>query len=93
MRPLLLVLLAAALSGCATVSQVYAPSGAVGYNVDCSGDFGTWNQCYEKAGEICGARGYNIESKTDQPVEITSWNKQGGSSYTSGYRSILIVCK
>lgn len=49
------------LGGCAVANPISAPSGRAGFAVDCSMPIGVgWHNCYQKAGELCGARGYDI---------------------------------
>ena len=50
------------LSGCTTVKQIqtYTPDGQLVYYITCS-DY-SLGDCYIRAGEICGAKGYNIFS-------------------------------
>ena len=52
------------LTGCATADKTYTPDGRVGYAVECNGMVLSWGSCYGKAGDICGARGYDVISKT-----------------------------
>ena len=85
-----IVLLAIALlAGCATAKPTYGPDGKPAYAVDCSGTAGNWGMCYEKAGSLCGASGYDVLSKSgDKGVLATS------SILTSTIsRSLLIECK
>ena len=71
----------AMVAGCTTAKDVYLPDGTLGYHVGCSGTaFATDSaDCYQKAGEICGAKGYTI---VDMP---------GGMS--SGWGDLFIKCK
>jgi len=49
------------LSGCTSAKQIqtYTPDGQLVYYISCSSDY-SLGDCYLKAGEICGAKGYNI---------------------------------
>lgn len=81
------------LSGCATAAQTYLPDGRRGYTVECPGAANSWGKCYEKAGEICGAKGYDIVSQTGDKGGMVSGNQYGlygGSVIT---RDLLIACK
>lgn len=82
-----------ALAGCANSSKTYGPDGKAAYSLNCSGSARSWGHCEEKAGKICGAKGYNIMSRsTDQNAMAGgsggSWYGQAGNS-----RSMLIQCK
>jgi hypothetical protein len=83
----------ALLSGCATSTQTYTADGRVGHSLDCSGLARNWGMCQQKAGELCGARGYDILSATgDRGVIATA----GGGNFFAGStisRSMLIACK
>jgi hypothetical protein len=48
------------LGGCATAKPIFAPDGKMALNVECSGLNKTWADCAQKAGEACGARGYDV---------------------------------
>ena len=81
------------LSGCATASKTYAPDGSEGYSITCSGSALNWGMCYEKAGDICGTRGYVVLSRSGDQGTVVSGNQFGlyGGSVTN--RNILIKCK
>lgn len=82
---LTLSLLAAAvvLSGCAAgADKTYGPDGREAYNLTCSGNMRNWGMCYEKAGEICGRKGYTI---------IRRDGEQDGIGMA--FRSMVIQCR
>ena len=86
-------LVAVLLAGCASSSQTYTSSGSVGHSLNCSGTARNWGMCEQKAGELCGARGYEILSTTgDRGVIATA---KGGNFFagTTTSRSMLIACK
>ena len=57
----LLALIAIQLCGCAVgVKPVYGPDGQQAHAITCSALGRDWSDCFEKAGQICGARGYKI---------------------------------
>lgn len=64
-----------ALWGCAVVTPITTQSGQPGYSINCSStnDIG---QCYRKAGELCGQRGYDVISKHDQSQSFWSGANQ-----------------
>lgn len=93
------------LSGCVTSREIFLADGTKGHNVNCSGSGKNYSDCLEKAGEICGVRGYHI---LDQAGNIVSFSgalrELNDSSRTSsvGYisqsgsvisRNLLIKCK
>lgn len=88
---------AAAISGCASASKTYMPNGRDGYSINCSGAARNWGMCYEKAGEICGTKGYEVLRKDEGRGAIASMNSSGYSSSgfagTTHARSMLIQCR
>ena len=88
-----LLLLCFAVVGCATASQTYLPSGEQGHNITCSGTALNWGHCYEKAGEICGARGYDIVDKSGDQGATFAGNRFGLYGGSVIQRSMLIKCK
>lgn len=94
MKALLAIALAAASTGCATSSSTYTQDGRQGHSINCSGAALSWNLCYEKAGSICGSRGYDILARSGE-------NSGQSASATSRAvfvtpmvsRSMVIACK
>jgi hypothetical protein len=79
MKQHLLIPVALLLAGCgATVNKTYLPDGQQGYAVDCSGAGAELIDCYEKAGNVCGASGYEVVGAS-------------GVGYAS--RAMLIKCQ
>jgi hypothetical protein len=87
------VLIAALLAGCATSSQTYTADGRIGYSINCSGTALNWGMCEQKAGDLCGTRGYEILSTAgDHGLIATGGNGNFFASSTIS-RSMLIACK
>ena len=89
------LLLTAALSllGCATARQTYTPDGRAGYTVDCSGDVLTWSYCYQKAGDLCGTRGYDLLTMVGDPRGAVVTPPTLLTAGAGSARSMLIACK
>lgn len=85
------------LAGCATSSKTYGPNGEVAYSIGCSGAALSWGLCMEKAGEICGEKGYNIISSSGEMGSVAAGTatKQNASFFGSSTvsRSMVISCK
>lgn len=81
------------ISGCATANEVYTPDGQKGYSINCSGKALTWGMCYEKAGELCGTRGYEIIFKSDEQGASVVANQFGLYGGSTASRSMIIKCK
>jgi len=94
MKLILLVLaINAVVAGCASSSQTYTADGRVGHSLNCSGTARNWGMCEQKAGEICGARGYDILSTMGDKGLIAT---AGGGNFfasTTISRTMLIACK
>ena len=52
------------LQGCKTVSDIYLTDGDEEYHISCNGSDMRTPNCFEKAEEKCGDRGYEV---TEQP--------------------------
>jgi hypothetical protein len=85
------------LASCATSKPVYLPDGRQGLAIDCSDNGGWthpgWNQCAEKAGEACKARGYDVVSRTGEQSEVVGGSAYGMVGSTSQKRQLIIACK
>jgi hypothetical protein len=93
MKLYLLVAFVAIAAGCASSSQTYAPDGRVGHSINCSGTARNWGMCLEKAGELCGAKGYDVVSRTGDQGLIASGSQGNFFAGTTISRSMLVVCK
>jgi hypothetical protein len=85
-----------ALSSCAISSKTYLPDGSEGYSISCDGSAVGINVCFEKAGELCGARGYELLNREGQiiPAGTGVANNQGAFVNYGAYntKSIMIRC-
>lgn len=79
--------------GCATSKKTYTPSGNEGYSINCGGAALNWGMCYEKAGKICGKKGYTIIEKSGDKGTIVSGNMYGLYGGTVLNRTMIIECK
>lgn len=87
------IVLALFLGGCAFASETYTPNGQKGYSVTCSGAAASWANCFEKAGELCGSKGYDVLDRGGDSGFVAGG---GGSSFFAGStysRAMLIRCK
>ena len=81
------------LTGCAISNTTYLPNGKEGHSINCSGSALHWGMCYEKAGEICGAAGYEVITKSGDQGSTVAANQYGLYGGTVTSRSMLIQCK
>jgi hypothetical protein len=62
--------LAVLLVSCGGLRTVYLPDGNKGYQIACKGVLNSWSSCLEKAGQLCGARGYNALRSEEYDREL-----------------------
>lgn len=90
-------LLCLALTGCTTASKTYGPDGREAQSLNCSGVLRTWGNCFEKAGEICGAAGYDVLERVGDASTLVNGMSDGKNADFSGSttwsRSLVIACK
>ena len=89
----MLLLILVLLGGCATVKKTYTSDGKEGYSITCSGSALNWGMCYEKAGEICGVKGYEVLEKSGDQGAIVSGNQYGFYGGSVINRNMIIKCK
>jgi hypothetical protein len=94
MTKIILVLTAAiALAGCASSSKTYGPDGKEAYSINCSGWARTWGMCYEKAGDLCGTKGYEVIGQGSDRGALASVNPSGGFAGSTISRSLMVKCR
>jgi len=93
MRYLLLFSVLLVLTGCATASKTFTSDGKEGYSITCSGTVMNWGHCYEKAGDLCGTKGYMVLEKSGDKGAMVSGNQFGLYGGSVINRSMIIQCK
>ena len=93
MRFVFILLIAAALSACASARQTYTADGKMGHSLNCSGTARNWGMCYEKAGELCGSKGYVVLEKSGEQGAMATATPQGGFASSTFSRSMIVQCK
>lgn len=93
MRAITPLAICMALSACATASQTHTPDGKVGHSITCSGGAQSWGSCYEKAGEICGTKGYTVIAGGAERGAAVGGGQGGFFGGTTMTRNMLIQCK
>jgi hypothetical protein len=84
---------AALLAGCATASPTYGPDGRAAYAVTCGGNALSWASCQKKAGDICGAKGYDVFSATGDAGFFAPGSGPNIVAGSAQSRSMLVACK
>lgn len=81
-------------AGCAVGKATYLPDGSAGHSINCSGSALTWASCYEKAGAVCGARGYDVVAGgEDKAMMASSTPQYGFFAMPVVNRTMLVRCK
>lgn len=94
LRNAVLALISIQLTGCAVgVKPVYGPDGQQAHAITCSDLGRDWSDCFEKAGEICGARGYKVWNQSSSQSAVISGSEDSIVGGTSQERTLLIGCK
>ena len=101
---ILLLILVILLASCATSKRMYLPDGSYGHNISCDGAANKIGNCFQKAGDLCGASGYTLLNRegeaipfshTQAGVHANEVNANGVYVQQSGSwvsRSIFIRC-
>jgi hypothetical protein len=92
-RNVVLALTAIQLAGCVTVKPVFGPDGQPASAISCSDSSLDWSDCFAKAGEICGTRGYKIWNQSASPNGILIGDHDSVYGGASEDRTLLIACK
>src|SRR5512145_999187 len=104
-RMVLAAVVAGLIAGCVSSNESYMADGQKGHVINCTpgwtgGIVGavaqaqtSWGTCYEKAGELCGARGYIVLTKSDEPGFTVQASQYGGFANTTNQRVLIVRCK
>lgn len=89
-----IALMAVLLGGCASSARrTYTSDGKEGYILNCSGTATTWGKCYERAGDLCGEKGYEVLEKIGETLTSSTSNILEQHSGTDINRNLIIKCK
>ena len=103
--PFVLAICVIMLQGCVTSKEIFLADGSLGHNINCSGSGKNFSNCLEKAGEICGSRGYHILDQAGNVVSFSGALRElspNTRNPTVGYvsqssstitRNLLVKCK
>jgi hypothetical protein len=86
------IIAAALLTGCVTDAPVQTADGRLGHVILCPGG-AQWAGCLKRAGDLCGARGYDVLDRSEESNFVSSYNAYGGYAGTVRQRSMVIACK
>lgn len=68
------------LTACASATKTYAPDGREAYNLNCSGTARNWGMCNQKAGEICGSKGYDVVTRIGEQGAMVNGSSNSSMS-------------
>jgi len=88
----LLMLGALALTGCVTVTPTYSPQGQEAYTITCNGYARSWGTCYERAGDVCGPRGYTVLAQNEEHGMIAQAGSYLATAVPLIGRSLMVAC-
>jgi hypothetical protein len=88
------VLATISITSCAIANKTYLPDGTLGHSISCDGSAVGMNVCFEKAGEICGTKGYKLLNREGQVIYSGVYLREQGVSQFGAFnsKSILIKC-
>ena len=94
LRILFLSNLTILLSSCAIANKTYLPDGSLGYSISCDGSAVGMNVCFEKAGDICGSKGYKLLNREGQIIYSgVALSEQGVAQFGAfNSKSIMVKC-
>ncbi|GAB5604965.1 hypothetical protein [Sideroxyarcus sp. TK5] len=102
---ILLIMLVLGLGGCATSKDMYLPDGSIGHNISCDGSANSISKCFQKAGEVCGSKGYVLLNREGEAIPFAYSSGSASATTTSANgtyvsqvgmfvsRSIFVKCK
>ena len=105
MKLLAAILISANLAGCAISREVHLADGSKGHNISCDGAANSMGNCFQKAGDLCGARGYYVMNREGQVIPFGSsvgsanigpYNASAGYITQAGAivtRSLFVKCR
>ena len=92
-RVILVLSIMACVGGCATASKTFTSDGKEGYVINCSGTALNWGMCYQKAGELCGTKGYEVLEKSGDTGAMVTAGQHGLFGGSVINRSMIVKCK
>ena len=64
-----------------------------GLCVECSGRLLSWEDCFERAAEVCKGESYDVFTRVGEQSALVAAEPQHLSSSTTTSRSMVIACK
>lgn len=89
MKCISLLLFVLIINACASSGELVTADGQVQHKIYCSGFMYSWDNCYEKASEICGAKAYDIVQKYEDEGAFVAYE----NAQELPDRRLIIQCK
>lgn len=89
MKHISLLLFVSSIIACTTSSEVNTAGGKAEHSIYCSGSEYSWEMCYQRASEICGAKEYDVIQKYKDEGAFAAYQ----SSQELPDRRLIIQCK
>jgi|BarGraIncu01121A_1022015.scaffolds.fasta_scaffold200349_1 hypothetical protein len=83
-----MILIASLICGCTSVKKVYTSEGKEAYSLNCSGSALSWSNCYERAEDLCGTKGYVVLNKNEE----SKFMQMGTQGVIWTERTMVIQC-
>jgi len=90
---LFVALLVCAWAGCTSAKPITTPDGRQGYTVECSGSVLTWEDCFERADELCKGRNYDVYTQPGEESPLIASEPQHLRDNPTTHRRMVIACK
>ena len=94
----LLLLFAVFAAGCVSSSETFTSDGRKGHLISCPSTTGlvgamtSWGTCFQRAGDICGTKGYTVLQRSDEAGFAAAVNQYGGYAGTTTNRAMIVRC-
>jgi hypothetical protein len=94
MRPLSRLLsLLLTLSACTSTTPMTLPDGRKGFLVACTEEVLSWEDCFERAGEICRGQPYDVFVRPGKEGALVAAEPQHLHDIPASNRRMVIACR
>lgn len=89
----LVALLMLVLTGCTSAKPITTPDGREGFTVGCAGRLMSWEDCFERAAQMCGGRSYDVFTHAGEESALVAAEPRHFADKTTQTRSMVIACR
>jgi hypothetical protein len=90
---LLVATLMLTLAGCTSAKPITTPDGRQGYTVECSGSVLSWEDCFERADNLCRGRNYDVFTRVGKEGALVAAEPRHLHDNPTHNRTMVIACK